>query len=396
MGKLVLGLNPRRPRDELYESFLGLVAGQVSASIANARAYEDERQRAEALAELDRAKTTFFSNVSHEFRTPLTLMLGPLEELLARDDAPHRDQLLVVQRNGQRLLKLVNMLLDFARIEAGRAQASYRHTDLAELTADLASNFRAACDRAGLRLDVSCAASARAWVDRDMWEKVVLNLVSNAFKFTLQGGITVRCGRRCAEGSPDGGRYRRGHSARCDWRACSSGSIASKARRVAATRAAASGWRWCTSSSSCTVARSRWRALSGAGTTFTVDIPKGHAHLPREQLNDPRDEAPASARADAYVAEALGWLADATAIESKPASTARRNGRVLVADDNADLRQYVQRLLAEQYEVEVVVDGVAALEAARARRPDVIVSDVMMPRLDGFGLIQRTARRIRR
>ncbi len=192
VGKLVLGLNPRRPRDELYESFLGLVAGQVSASIANARAYEDERQRAEALAELDRAKTTFFSNVSHEFRTPLTLMLGPLEELLARDDAPHRDQLLVVQRNGQRLLKLVNVLLDFARIEAGRAQASYRNTDVAELTADLASNFRAACDRAGLRLDVSCAASARAWVDRDMWEKVVLNLISNAFKFTLQGGITVR------------------------------------------------------------------------------------------------------------------------------------------------------------------------------------------------------------
>src|SRR5262249_58508244 len=127
-------------------------------------------------------KTAFFSNVSHEFRTPLTLMLGPLEDLLASASGESRALLAVVQRNGQRLLKLVHTLLDYSRIEAGRAHAAYEPTDLGAVTSDLVSNFRSACDRAGLVLQVECG-SAIAWVDREMWEKIVLNLLSNAFKF---------------------------------------------------------------------------------------------------------------------------------------------------------------------------------------------------------------------
>jgi signal transduction histidine kinase len=196
-GVLVAGLNPFRRYDADFRGFLDLVARQIAAAMARAQAYEDERRRAEALAELDQAKTAFFSNVSHEFRTPLTLMLGPLQELLSSPEqelAPaERGVLEVVQRNGQRLLKLVNTLLDFARIEANRAQALYEPTDLAALTVDLASTFRSACDRAGLRFEVDCPALPElAWVDREMWEKIVLNLVSNAFKFTLEGGIAVR------------------------------------------------------------------------------------------------------------------------------------------------------------------------------------------------------------
>ena len=205
-GVIVAALNPFRPLDVSYAGFINLVAGQIAASIANARAYSAERKRAEALAEIDRAKTAFFSNVSHEFRTPLTLMLGPLEDLLARSQThlspTAKQQLDLVSRNGARLLRLVNTLLDFSRLEAGRVQAVYLATDLARFSSELASVFRSATDKAGLRLIVDCPDLGEpVYVDRDMWEKVVLNLISNAFKFTFEGEIAVTC--------PSRGRYGR-------------------------------------------------------------------------------------------------------------------------------------------------------------------------------------------
>ena len=195
-GVIVAALNPFRPLDVSYAGFINLVAGQIAASIANARAYSAEKKRAEALAEIDRAKTAFFSNVSHEFRTPLTLMLGPLEDLLARSQThlspTAKEQLDLVSRNGARLLRLVNTLLDFSRLEAGRVQAVYLATDLASFTSELASVFRSATDKAGLRLVVDCPDLGEpVYVDRDMWEKIVLNLISNAFKFTFEGEIAV-------------------------------------------------------------------------------------------------------------------------------------------------------------------------------------------------------------
>src|SRR5690348_11443200 len=194
-GFLIAGLSPRRVIDAGYRSFFDLIAGHVATAISNARAYEEERRRAEALAELDRAKTTFFSNVSHEFRTPLTLMLGPLEDALSTDSAPLaqvKEQIAVAHRNGLRLQKLVNSLLDFSRIEAGRAQASYQATDLAALTAELASTFRSTMESAGLRFTIECPPlSASVYVDREMWEKIVLNLLSNAFKYTLAGQVVI-------------------------------------------------------------------------------------------------------------------------------------------------------------------------------------------------------------
>src|SRR4029077_19397620 len=193
-GFVVAGLNPFRVLDGGYAGFLNLVAGQVTSAIANAEAYEEERRRAEALAELDGAKTAFFSNVSHEFRTPLTLMLSPLEEVLAMPDSglrpANRELVSVAHRNGVRLLKLVNALLDFSRIEAGKAQANFEAVDLCRFTAELASTFRSAIDRAGLSLSIDCPPlPAPAYVDRDMWEKVILNLLSNALKFTFDGEI---------------------------------------------------------------------------------------------------------------------------------------------------------------------------------------------------------------
>ena len=195
-GRLVVGLNPRRPFDDAYRAFLDLVADQLATAVTNARAYEDERTRVEALAALDRAKTTFFSNVSHEFRTPLTLLVGPLEDGLADVSTPlppvHRERQEVAHRNALRLLRLVNTLLDFSRIEAGRIDAHYEPTDLARLTSEVASVFRSAVENAALALVIHCDSLPEpVFVDRDMWEEILLNLLSNAFKFAFEGRITV-------------------------------------------------------------------------------------------------------------------------------------------------------------------------------------------------------------
>jgi PAS domain S-box-containing protein len=161
-GFLVAGTSPRLAFNEDYRSFLDLAAGQIASAISNARAYEEERKRAEALAEIDRAKTAFFSNVSHEFRTPLTLLLGPLEDALAADglSAEAREQLKLARRNSLRLLKLVNMLLDFSRIEAGRIQAVY------EPAADLAERNRA--EEAVSQLAAIVESSEDAIVSKDL------------------------------------------------------------------------------------------------------------------------------------------------------------------------------------------------------------------------------------
>ena len=142
-GFLVSGVSPRRVEDLDYMSFLNLLAGHIGTSVANARAYEEERKHAESLAEIDRAKTLFFCNVSHEFRTPLTLILGPLEDALASGELPskERERLDTAHRNSLRLLKLVNSLLDFSRIEAGRTHASYAPTDLAAYYRQLRQQF---------------------------------------------------------------------------------------------------------------------------------------------------------------------------------------------------------------------------------------------------------------
>jgi GAF domain-containing protein len=249
-GLLVAGVSPRLRLDDLYRSFFDLVAAQIATSIANTRAYEEERKRAEALAEIDRAKTAFFSNVSHEFRTPLTLMLGPLEEALAGspDALPQRrEDLALVHRNSLRLLRLVNTLLDFSRIEAGRVQASYEPVDLSSYTAELASVFRAAVEKAGLKLTVDCPCQGEpVWIDRDMWEKIVLNLLSNASNSPLRAASPRACGSktrvRCWKSRTPASAFPNTRS-----RACSTASIAWREFVVAHTKAPALVWRWCKS-----------------------------------------------------------------------------------------------------------------------------------------------------
>ena len=214
---LIAGLNPHCAYDNHYEGFLNLIAGQIASALTSAKAYEEERKRAEALEQLDRAKTTFFANISHEFRTPLTLMIGPLDELLAQPEriltSPNRSSLETVHRNAIRLQKLVNALLDFSRIEAGRMSTKFELTDLSAYTSELASAFESAMERASLKFSAICRPlSCRVSVDREMWERIVLNLLSNALKYTLTGGVALRTPRKRRKRRTSGARHRNRNS----------------------------------------------------------------------------------------------------------------------------------------------------------------------------------------
>ena len=392
-ARLIVGINARRPYDDAYRSFLALVADQLATAIANARAHEEVRQRAEALAAIDRAKTAFFSNVSHEFRTPLTLMMGPLEELLAGTPAgasPSDDERLrVIHRNGLRLQKLVNTLLEFSRIEAGRVRARFEPVDLAAVTADLASTFRSAMEQAGLRFTIEGEPTGvPVFVDRDMWEKVVLNLVSNAFKFTLSGAVAVR-----VRSGGDGAVLEVADSG-VGIPAADLANVFERFHRVEGTKGRShegSGIGLALVNELVKLHGGRIDVDSrvGEGTTFTVSIPFGAAHLPPDQVADDED-APSRSGGGAYVEEALGWLRqpEGEGADAAVAPAFEATARVLIADDNADMRDYARRLMADRWAVETASNGREALRLARARRPDVIVTDIMMPELDGLGLLR--------
>ncbi|WP_241472735.1 SpoIIE family protein phosphatase [Mycolicibacterium neoaurum] len=398
-GMLVAGLNRLRPLDDSYRGFIDLVAGHIAGEIGSARSYLAEQRRAAELAELDRAKTVFFSNVSHEFRTPLTLMLGPVAELLGGDadkiSPDARRDLEVVQRNGFRLTKLVNTLLDFARIEAGRTQARYEPVDAAALTAELASGFRSAVERAGLEFLVECPPLGEpVYLDRDMWEKVILNVLSNAVKFTAAGSISVRTER-------DGGDavfviadtgigvsadelprlFDRFHRIPAAWARSHEGSGIGLAlvRELVTLHGG-------------TITA---QSTEGVGTTFTVRIPFGANHLPEDAIVAAGAAAgppgaPPPQTANPFLEEALRWLPEDEGTDAAPAAepSASATARVLVADDNADMRHYITRLLTGAgYAVEEASDGRHALDIIRSRPPELVVSDVMMPHLDGLELV---------
>ncbi len=393
VGALVLGISARRPFDAEYRRWFELLAGQVGSSLTNARIAAEERQRTEALAELDRAKTTFFSNVSHEFRTPLALMLGPLEQALAAGGLPAdvRRPLEVAQRNSQRLLKLVNTLLDFSRIEAGRLLAHVEPVELGAFTADLASVFRSTIESAGLTFTVDCPPlEAPVPVDREMWEKVVLNLLSNAFKFTLHGGITIRLRRE-------------GGLAVLTVRDTGTGIAAAELphlfERFHRVRGAG-GRSFEGSGIGLALVRELVRlhrgdvqvdSEPGQGSTFRVTIPADAvAAAASPEKGDPVPVAratPSPSHGAAMVAEAARWLPAALPV-ADGAGAAAGGPRVVVADDNADMREYVTELLASGSRVEAVGDGLAALDALRREPADLLLADVMMPRLDGFELLR--------
>jgi PAS domain S-box-containing protein len=393
-GFALLGVSPRRALDDAYLDFLELVAGQTASTISDAQAYEAERTRAEGLAHLDRAKTAFFSNVSHEFRTPLTLIMSPLEQALrARpsDLAPAlREELLVAHRNSLRLQRLVNALLDFSRMEAGRMRANFEPTDLAALSAQLAGTFRTTIERAGLMLDIDCPQLPQpVYLDREHWEQIVLNLLSNAFKYTLAGEIRVQV---------------RSSPTHAELRVTDTGTgIPTEALPHLFERfyrvPNAQGRTFEGSGIGLALVHELVALHGGSidvqtqfgnGSTFRVSLPYGSAHLPAECLSRSVSAPRNRSTADTFVEEALAWNTLDSHDERTALGASREEGAegtILLVDDNADMRAYLQRLLRPYWNVVTAADGLEALERLKSVKPDLVLTDVMMPRLDGFGLL---------
>ena len=394
-GFLVAGLSPYRALDEAYGGFVDLVAGQIAAAVTAARTFEGEKRRAETLARLDQAKTDFFTNVSHEFRTPLTLLLGPTEDALrdpalAADD-PQRARFEVVGRNGQRLLQLVNSLLDFSRLEAGGITSHFEPVDLQRVTEPLVAMFESAASQAGLTLTVDLdPLPGESYVDVEHWAKIVLNLMSNAFKFTFEGGITVTlrqadghavltvadtgCGIEADELPHLFERFHRVRGAVARTHEGSGVGLAMVAELAELHGGSASA-----------------ESTPDVGTTMTVRIPLGRAHLPAGEVAEsaaPRTEVASAPQG--IVSEVWRWIQpaiDATTPQTVAAESGR--ARVLVVDDNDDMRAYVVGLLTDLYVVTSAADGLDALEQIERSAPDLVITDITMPRLDGFGLLAR-------
>ncbi len=388
VGVLFAGVSPYRALDVEYRRFLDLAARQVATAIADADAFQAQRRRADGLAELDRAKTEFFTGVSHELRTPLTLITAPAADSL--DDLDHplhpvqRDRIELIARNGGRLRRLVDTILDFARLEGGRLSPDRAPVDLAVLTRGIAESFAPAVTRAGLEFEVDCRPLPSAVaVDVAMWEKVVLNLLSNAVKYTHSGRITVTLATHgggvrlvvadTGIGIPDADQpllFQRFHRVRGAEGRSQEGSGIGLAL-VAELTALHEGAVGVTSG-------------PGGGSTFTVDLPAGA--LTGARAADTR----ASAAVGLYREEALQWSdrpapGPAATSTGDPGPTA--GARVLVVEDNPDLRRFLVDMLAPHYTVLVAPDGSTALQLARDEPPDLVLTDVMMPGLDGFALL---------
>ncbi|HZC09859.1 MAG TPA: SpoIIE family protein phosphatase [Mycobacterium sp.] len=381
-GALVVGTNPQCPLDEQYLGFCQLLADQLSSALASVVSHEQQRQRADALAELDRAKNAFLTNVSHEFRTPLTLLLGPLEDALSDvgSQTVLAERLRTARRNAGRLLRLVDSLLQFSRIEAGRATTTLVCTDVGALTWQIASSFTDLCARGGLELDLDCH-QALADIDPDMWETIMLNLMSNAVKYTLSGSITVAV-----------------HSGE----AHSLISVRDTGVGIGAADLKQLGQRFFRADTAL------GRSIEGTGIGLSlvrglVELQNGSMQitseldrgttvaitLPKSLADTPIDHSPADLLDNPYVVEADQWVAQ---LPTAAAPVDDDRELVLIADDNADMRAHLDRVLSAHWRTVLVADGEAALRTACELRPDAIVTDVMMPKLDGFDFVSAIRR----
>ncbi|MCC3450213.1 MAG: response regulator [Microcoleus sp. PH2017_39_LGB_O_B] len=370
-----------------------IVATQAALAVQQSRLYQTTRQQAERLLEADRLKTEFFQNISHEFRTPLTLTIGPLESACGRkEDLPY-EQAVIALRNSRRLLRLVNQLLDLQRLDAGRMQPSFRPCDLVGFCYSTAESFRAYCDKKGLHLITQLQDCPLLYLDIERFDKVIYNLLSNAVKFTPEGGtitLTVEpAGAHCLLQVKDTGigirteqipyLFERFHQAE----GSASRSYEGSGLGLALVKELVELHGGQISVDS----------VYGEGTTFTVWLHFGSTHLPPERVL----EIPAEFHASKAAVELADVEADLSEDEAEnhnfealePINSETVAGTVLVVDDNPDLRFYVSGILRESgFAVLLARNGEEGFAVAKNRRPDLIVTDLMMPVISGLDLIR--------
>ncbi|WP_214405621.1 SpoIIE family protein phosphatase [Pseudonocardia lacus] len=382
---VLLGVPPALPFDADQRSFLQLVVDHVAAAVAVADAARIRERRSATIGEQERARAGFIAGFGEEFRTPLSMILGPVEQLRERVPPDLRPDVDVLERNAARMLKLVDDLLDVSRLEAGGDAAAFVPVDLGTVTAELAGLFRSTAERAGLILEIDCPPLPRpVWADPQLWEKVVLNLLSNAVKHTFDGGVRV-------EVSADDG-Y-------AELRVIDTGvgipedelprlfDRFHRVRGVQSRSAEGSGIGLAFVRQAVELHGGTVEVTSTVdiGSVFIVRMPMGLAHLPAEALAAAPDPAARSTSeaAEPFLAEARRWLPGAERAEPPVpellAPAGASAGRVLVADGDPDIRAYIARLLAETWDVQVVADGAKALAAAAADPPDLVVADVALP-----------------
>lgn len=351
----------------------------------------------EKLLTLDRMKNEFFANVSHELRTPLTLILAPVDELLSQElQDGLRDTLTVIRRNAERLLRLIDDLLDLARLEVGGLRLVVAELDLVELVDKVVASCRPAARARGIELSRMSSTVSNIWGDSHRVEMVLMNLLGNALKFTPAGGrIEVRLAPKdggaaisvsdTGPGIPDTERKR----------------IFERFYQIEGSQRRRFGGAGIGLALANELIRLHDGSLEleskvGEGSTFTMNIPSGSEHFRPEVVERRRRVVDTSEgrRAGDKLSQAP-WEAPDEPLppetglprpEDRIVLDRGRRARVLLAEDEDDLRQFIAGILSEEFEVTTAKDGAEALELIRGVRPDLVVSDVMMPRFSGNDL----------
>ncbi|KAL7409075.1 hypothetical protein BDY24DRAFT_404537 [Mrakia frigida] len=410
---LVLGLNTRRAYDEDYADFVLDIQTQLRATLKGIASFESEQKRAKQLEDLDRQKTQFFTSVSHELKTPLTLIQGPLNDLANSEPSKPRKKLFqIALRNSARLVRMVESLLNFAALENGKLRGVFRPLDLSLLIEDLASLFRPAIEKGKITFHVQTEESAGRllYLDRDLMEKIVFNLLSNAYKYSIEGSIDVRVsylksGHASFEVQDTGvgipseeialifERFHRVQSQARSHEGTGIGlSLTSELVHLHGAQILVSS-------------RTADESSDGSsGSTFTVLIPFGKDHLPSNQIDDTPDTSiGGSSYAKGIVEEAGLWERSGNSSSQRSMSDSGASGvegiqtissllwsrsdTILIVDDSADMRAYLVGILSPHCNVVQASDGEQALERALETRIDLLISDVSMPRMDGYQLL---------